>query len=326
MNKLILGVTAVTVLAGCLDPKYGNDGGQEPVKTPTSKPAVVEPAPVTPVEPIHAVDVDEPSPFEVVTAPEPVKPLPPPPPAVVAPATTTYIIQRGDTISSISARYNIRQDAILAANPKIKDVNKIRLGQKIQLPGKVDVGEQTVPEGAFKAPAKPKAKPASKPYTGETKDYTVQKGDVLGTIARKHGCTVLQLKEMNGMTKDVVYAGKKIKVPASAPAKAEPAKAAAKPATPPPAPKPVEDVVKTADAAEPAQVEAPVVEPAVEKPAETAVEEATEEYTVGEGEDIANIAILFNVRPNEIRQLNNLPDDAELVPGMKIKLPASSLQ
>ncbi|MCR5414455.1 MAG: LysM peptidoglycan-binding domain-containing protein [Kiritimatiellae bacterium] len=324
---LILGVTAVTAFVGCLDPKYANNGGDaEP--TPVNEPTPV----AVPDAPEHDVAIaDTASPFEVTVAePDPAKPTgpavapaTPAKPTEPAPETTEYIIQRGDTVSGISARYNIRQDAILAANPQIKDVNRIRLGQKIKLPGKVAVGEQTVPEGAFK---KAEPKTSAKPLTGATATYTVQPGDFLGKIAANHGCTVAQLKELNGMTKDTVYVGKTIKVPAAGAGNTK--VAPVKPVKPVAGTKTqvVKPVEKTAEAEpEPA---ASATEPAA--PAEPAAPveppvQALEEYEVGEGEDIANIAILYNVRPNEIRQINNLPDDAVLTPGMKIKLPAGAL-
>ncbi len=291
------------------------------------EPAPAEPAPaeVTEPEPVPA----EPTTVEVTDEPAPAEPAetaeetpPPPPPEDV---TTVYIIQRGDTLSKISKRYNIRIDAIKAKNPQLKG-DKVLLGQKIRLPGKVDVGEQTVPEGAFAKPA-PKAEPG--PYTGPTTDYIVQRGDVLGTIAQKHKCTVKQIKELNGMSNDVVVIGRKLRVPAvdGAPAKAEPAKA--EPAKKPePAPK-----AEPAKPVEPAPAEpAPVVESApaepepVAEPAPAAPAPAEGKFinhTVEEGDDITGISITYDISPSDIRQLNNLSDDAQLAPGMVLKIPVN---
>ncbi len=45
-----------------------------------------------------------------------------------------YIVARGDTLSRIAGRYGIRVQDILAVNPQIGNKNRIRVGQKINLP------------------------------------------------------------------------------------------------------------------------------------------------------------------------------------------------
>ncbi len=48
--------------------------------------------------------------------------------------TNTYIVQVGDTFSSIAARYGVSVNALWAANPYIWDVNYIFVGQAIYVP------------------------------------------------------------------------------------------------------------------------------------------------------------------------------------------------
>ena len=59
--------------------------------------------------------------------------------------------------------------------------------------------------------------------------------------------------------------------------------------------------------------------PVVEKP-------ATATYVVQEGDDMTGVSIRWGVSAAEIRELNNLPDDAQLKPGQIIKLPAEVQQ
>ncbi len=345
MNKFgfIVGVTATAALVGCIDPEWAEKHSKKATSTPSAAetPKAVEPVDnvvqttpvqVEPAPTIDVVDTGSEKPLQPVFA-GPVSsgsgatsPVTPGETAVAAaPETTTYIIQSGDSISKISKRYNIKVDAIKAANPNLKDVNKIRLGQKIQLPGRIDVGSQSVPAGAFAPP--PAAKP-SVPYTGATRDYVVQKGDYLGKIALKNGCTVRQIKELNGMTTDTIAAGRKIKVPAGA--------AVAKPeakTVPPPA---VEPSVEPAPADNAAAVAEPdsdaaAVPEAAPAPEAAPVPEAAptaefDFYEVKDGEDITSISINFDVSPAEIRQINNLDDGAVLVPGQKLKLPAGTVR
>lgn len=47
---------------------------------------------------------------------------------------TAYTIQRGDTLSAIAKRYNTTVDKIMAANPNIKDKNKIYTGNTLKIP------------------------------------------------------------------------------------------------------------------------------------------------------------------------------------------------
>lgn len=365
MNKLaiVLGAAAVAVLAGCKDPKYINKKGRvqneakpvatEPVLTPDVKPvsgetpyvltATADPLSVSTVPALtyDTVDTTVGGTTGVVAGPDGVTTVKVGGAAVAAGtvvnagtigtagaasgvATTTYIIQRGDLISKISKRYNISQKAILAANPGL-DPNKIRIGQKIQLPGTVDVGEQKVPEGAF-------AKPPKKvyvPYTGATKDYVIKKGDTLGGIAYSNGILVRQLKEMNGLTSDFIREKQVIKIPAekvvATPAK--PVTAEVKPAAPvaPVAPK-TEKAEKAADTiAVPVKAAGDIVADGVET-VTTTVESvgagAGVVYEVQDGEDITGLAIRFSMDPSEIRSMNNLGENDEIKAGQKIRLPA----
>jgi LysM repeat protein len=49
---------------------------------------------------------------------------------------TTYTVKKGDTLSAIAKRYGTTVDAILKANPNIKNPNLIKVGQVINIPGK----------------------------------------------------------------------------------------------------------------------------------------------------------------------------------------------
>lgn len=55
---------------------------------------------------------------------------------------------------------------------------------------------------------------AARPPTKKTGTYTVQKGDSFWLIAKKVGCTMAELKQLNGKSRyDVIYAGQVLKVP-----------------------------------------------------------------------------------------------------------------
>lgn len=340
MNKLslVLSLAAVAAVSGCLDPQYKSK------RTTTQEPAVVKPAvpsesvePVTPVDitpaPVPAVNID------VVDTPDP-KPVEVKPVEKEA-EYTTYIVQRGDTLSKISKRYNIKIDAIKANNPQIKN-NVIRLGQKLKLPGKVDVGEQTVPAGAIASKPAKKASPAAavkkdaapaKAYTGATKDYVVKNGDTLGGIAIASGLTVRQLKELNGLSKDMIRVGQKLKVPASKVEKKADSPVLTNQKV---AEKKVDTVKPTQTTAEApvAADEADKEEPAADTPAVETVPDPHPaaktdakyvNYTVQEGDDLFEIALREHLTVPELREINNLGPDDKVEPGMVIKIPAPAL-
>ncbi len=345
MKKLgmVLGAAALAVVSGCKDPDYNGtvikpDETAMPLpvdRSVSGNPDVLEPVTsADEVLPIEVVEINTkhctckpgtkhtspctcgaPDCMCIVVA----KPLVTP--VASAAETSTYIVQRGDTLSKISKKYNIKIDAIKKLNGLKGD--NIRLGQKLKLPGKVDVGAQTVPEGAV-------AKPVKKvyaPYSGETKEYVVVSGDNLGTIAYSRGINIRQLKELNGLTCDKIIVGQKLKVPAVA--VTTPAVKKAVPATPaktdvkkdeaPAAAAPVVSEPKADESAEEVAEPAPVETPAA-KPAADDV--ATTTYVVQEGDDMTSVSILYGVTAAVIRELNNLGDGEQLKPGQVIKLPA----
>ena len=353
MNKvgLVLGVAAIATLAGCKDPNYRSKRVKvqdepkvaAPVQEQEAEVVVIVTDDVAPVDEVKIVEEVKP-----IETKHEVKPLPPPTVTTTAPVataaaaeTTTYIVQRGDYLAKISKKFNVTLNGLRKANPQLKN-DVVKVGQKIQIPGKHDVGEQTVPAGAIAAPA---PKPEYKPYAGATKEYVVQSGDSLGKIAYSNYINVRQLKELNGLTDNNIRIGQKLKIPAekvaSAPAVA---KAEAKPVVKAAAAAPVKVEKKVAEAAAPI-VEAKkcscapgtvhtepcacgaddcqcvVKEP--EAPAAPAVEEGVT-HIVQEGEDITGLSIRFSVSPAEIRQLNNLGENDELKAGQVLKLPADT--
>ena len=332
---MVFGVAAVAVVAGCKDPNYGHAGvGSQnepkdaaPVEA-TEPAATAQPAPVAP-----SCSCPPGTKHEVpcacgaadcvcVVTPKAVQAKP------AEPEFTVYVVQNGDYLAKISKRFNVTIASIKRINSLKSDT--IRIGQKLKIPGKADVGEQKAAPNPVKAvPAK-----APVPFAGATKEYVVKGGDTLGGIAHAYGVNSRQLKEMNGLSSDMIRVGQKLKVPAekvvkadkkpaakpTAAAKAEPAKPAATPAA---EKKPAESA-PAADAkpvAEPPAEPAPVVEAA---PAPAAPQ--TFDYTVKEGEDFTAISLMHGLEPSEIRELNGLGENDVLKAGQVIKLPIEAQQ
>ena len=176
-----------------------------------------------------------------VSAPAPV-PDPAPvaaPVAAAAPgAASVYVVQEGDIFGRIAQKHGVSQKALLDANPGLKDPNRIRIGQKLNVPPRGTGLGASAPKKAAKKTA-PKKKAATLPPKAGYTVYVVQEGDILGRIANRHKTTVKAIQEANGIADPTkLRAGTAIYVPSAA--------AAA------PAPEPVETVAPPQAPADPA--------------------------------------------------------------------------
>lgn len=381
MNKLgiVLGAAAVAIAAGCMDPNYVRPttnasqntatpvvSGDTPALTPDVKPVAEDELPGYPGEATPDIDISVAPVSGCTCAPGTIHdapctcgapdcqctvampPPPPQPPADVTPApaveetTTTYVVRPGDTLFLISKRFNVKLDSIRNANPQVKN-DAIRVGQKITLPAKVDLGKYGEPL--------PQATPVKKefvPYTGPTTEYTVKSGDCVSRLAAKNGITSKQLMTLNNLSNANIRIGQKILLPAAgavaaAPAPVKQEKPVAKSEKPKVAPPPAAIPAKPAAKVEPVEVEEPVAddyppveetvpapEPKVEAPASAPAAPAADmsgdyiSYPVMPGEDITSLSISFGIDPSVIREINNMDDDDQLVPGQTIRLPADA--
>lgn len=346
MNKfgIVVGVAAVAALAGCKNPDYPRASGpsvQGEVKnadTTVLTPIAIESTDKTCTCP-PGIKHDKPCKCGasdckcavVEKAPVAVANLSTPP-APVEPETTEYIVQDGDYLAKISKKFNVTIASIKRLNPSIKK-DIVRVGQKIRLPGKIDVGVQEAPKQA--APKAATAKTCA-PYTGATKEYVVKGGDTLGAIAYGNGINIRQLKELNGLSSDMLKAGQKLRIPAEKATPEKPVAGAPK--------KTVVPVVaeKKIVVQEPKQQQVKVEEPVVETPVEekkdtdaySPIEEKRPDtaapelptYMIQEGDDMIGVSLRWGVTAAEIRELNNMSENDKLVPGQVIRLPAEAQQ
>lgn len=122
----------------------------------------------------------------------------PAPPAVV-PATQEYVIQSGDTYSSIAPKFNVTVKALQTANPTV-DPAKLQIGKKIIIPAPTT--------------SAPSAAPVVDTTTGET-IHTVKSGDTLGKLATEYRTSVKAIQAANGLTDTRIKVGQKLKIPKS---------------------------------------------------------------------------------------------------------------
>jgi LysM repeat protein len=117
-----------------------------------------------------------------------------------------YIIQPGDTLSRIAARFNTTT-ATLAQLNGITNPNTIYYGQRLTIPVAGQDTGVTVPQPP--APTATSQAPAAEPTT-----YVVQRGDTLFKIAVRFNVTVAALAQANGIRNtNLVYTGQRLVIP-----------------------------------------------------------------------------------------------------------------
>lgn len=125
-----------------------------------------------------------------------VPPVVPPPDAGPA---TEHKIAKGESFSTLAAKYHVSLKSIVDANPNLVPT-KLKIGDVVKIPAKS--APSTVAPGTATVA----------PDAADT--YTVKSGDVLGSIATKHGTTVKEIQKLNNMTTTQIKVGQKLKLPA----------------------------------------------------------------------------------------------------------------
>ena len=95
-----------------------------------------------------------------------------------------YVVQPGDTLWLLSQRYNTTVDAIKSLNGLTGSM--LYIGQVLKIP--------SVSEA---------------PYI----EYTVRMGDTLWELSRRYNTTVEAIRELNGLTSDMIYIGQTLLIP-----------------------------------------------------------------------------------------------------------------
>lgn len=106
--------------------------------------------------------------------------------------TIDYIVTKGDSLYAIAKRYNTTVKDIVKLNNLTN--NTLAIGQQLIIPISDEVTE---PEVTYK-------------------NYVVQKGDSLYSIATKNNTTVDEIKKINNLTSNMLSIGQVLKLPSEA--------------------------------------------------------------------------------------------------------------
>jgi LysM repeat protein len=109
--------------------------------------------------------------------------------ASAQPGVTTYVVQPGDTLTAVAARYNVTIDALATAN-NLTVTTRLQVGQQLVIP-------MTAPPPSVAT-------------------YVVQRGDNLAAIAQRYNTTVQVLVSLNGIANsNRIVVGQRLNVPAT---------------------------------------------------------------------------------------------------------------
>jgi len=206
-----------------------------------------------------------------------------------------YKVRKGDNLGTIADKYNVNISDLKKWN-NLK-TNAIALGRTLKIKSDIDASAKVVKE--------PKSIPAIEKNTEEaiasnddkdkvsiqTVEYVVAAGDNLGSIAKKFGTTIADLKELNDLTSNNIGLGKTLVV--------------SKIVTE------IQEPVATAIASNSVD--------AFKKKAPSA-KSATEDYYVKKGDSLYSISKKYpGVTISDIKKWNGIKDE-DIKPGMKLKI------
>ncbi len=291
---------------GVLPPPYVEPAAAD--DAPGVEPDFPDFDPLPSLEPLPPdIETDYPDPDDPDFAPL----VPEPPPTEVESDLIAYTVQPGDSLWRISRMYGITHQELAAYNNmELDDV--LRVGRELRIPP----GGRLVPEAErTTAPPRPRperetrdSRPPARSDLQPGEKYTVRRGDSLSVIARDFGVRINEIKALNDLTSDIIYEGQTLVIPQTADATQ-------------PQPPPTESEPPIVEEEEDIFTWQPEPEPSGRtEPPPSSLDTIT--HFVVEGDDsLADIAAMYGVRVEALRQLNPGISDRDLRPDMQIKVP-----
>jgi LysM repeat protein len=206
-------------------------------------------------------------------------------------ADTTYVVQSGDTLGSISRKFNVTLSALMQAN-NITNPDLIFVGQTLRIP--TGTGPVTTPV--------PTTVPSGGTGSGACGAvYTIVGGDTLGIIARKCGVTASAILAVNTIPNpSLIYPGQKLAIPGGGTS------------NPPPASTPVPTAAPTTAPGGGTSTGGTSTCGAV--------------YTIVGGDTLGIIARKCGVTASAILAVNTIPNPSLIYPGQKLAIPGGQSQ
>jgi LysM repeat protein len=136
-----------------------------------------------------------------------------------------HTVRKGETLSSIARKYGLSREELRRLNKLRSD--KITVGQKLLIRNTRTsevirpVSDQLVRlQGFMESPDSKETRQTGssdstleKPQAEVPRWHTVKPGDTLGSIARRYGVSLNNLKKANSLSSDLIRVGQKIRIP-----------------------------------------------------------------------------------------------------------------
>lgn len=212
-------------------------------------------------------------------------------PAVAKPATVEsgdfefYKVRKGDNLGAIATKYGVSISDVKKWN-NLK-TNAVAIGRSLKIKA-----EEEAPVKALPAADKEQAiaSAENKEKTAVDMDYVVMAGDNLGSIAKKFGTTIVELKELNNLTSNNIGLGKTLIISKAAIVIEEPTSTAI-------ASNSVDSFKRKAPS-----------------------KNVSEDYYVKKGDSLYSISKKYpGVTISDIKKWNGIKDE-DIKPGMKLKI------
>ena len=210
--------------------------------------------------------------------------------------TEIYLVQKGDMISQLAIDFDTSSAKLIEMN-NLENPDVLYVGQKLKVPAGRSVisSSKTTPVSSSSVIEK-----------GET--YLIQSGDTLSEIAQRARVSVDDLRSLNQINNDTIYAGQKLYIPSYGSV---------------PESVPVLDALPLA---EPTPLMAPEPAPVAEAVPVEVPEGAigmVKEVQVYPGETLDDYARIYSVSKAEILRANPQIEGEELKQGFTIRIPIS---
>jgi LysM repeat protein len=228
------------------------------------------------------------------TATGTIQPVAPINPVAPAPASRSYTVKSGDSLTKIAKLEKVTITELIKANHLTK-TSVLKIGQKLTIPAKAEVTAIATAQPV--TPVSPVGVagmvPTAAPVTTEGASYTVQSGDSLWKIAKNQNSSVSAIRQANNLTSDSLKVGQKLVIPAKA-------------AT----------TLASATTTTSAMAVTPDLGMSVVANGETT-------HTVDIGESPAVIAKKYGVSVTEFMKANNITDPRRLRAGQTVRIPST---
>jgi membrane-bound lytic murein transglycosylase D len=209
-----------------------------------------------------------------------------------------YKVQKGDNLGTIAAKYNVNITDLKKWN-NLKS-NAVALGRNLKLKTDYDPATKTFKELKSTNAVEKKSEEAiaanevKDKNNTQSQEYVVAAGDNLGSIAKKFGTTIAELKELNSLTSNNIGLGKTLVVSKAVP-------------------EIVDEPAVTAAIASNSSIDS------FRKKA-TSTKDLGEDYYVKKGDSLYSISKKYpGVTISDIKKWNNIKD-GDIKPGMKLKI------